>query len=115
MSAYYPNLQHGAGLISISEAYYETFRNDCMKRYMKMAEAMLEKKSNPPSDFIDALIIMQKECGVRDIKLSDYGMKKEDLPKIAENARFAMGGLFGLDPRPMTDEELLTILEKSYK
>jgi alcohol dehydrogenase len=115
MSAYYPNLQHGAGLISISEAYYETFRNDCMKRYMKMAEAMLEKKSNRPSDFIDALIIMQKECGVRDIKLSDYGMKKEDLPKIAENARFAMGGLFGLDPRPMTDEELQTILEKSYK
>ena len=115
MSAYYPNLQHGAGLIAISEAYFETFRNDCMKRYMKMAEAMLEKKSNRPSDFIDALIIMQKECGVRDIKLSEYGMKEEDLPKIADHARYTMGGLFTLDPRPMTDDELLTILEKSYK
>ena len=115
LSAYYPNLQHGAGLIAISEAYYETFKNDCMKRYMKMAEAMLERKSNRPSDFIDALIIMQKECGVRDIKLSEYGIKEEDLPKIADNARFAMGGLFTLDPRPMTDDELLTILEKSYK
>ena len=86
-----------------------------MKRYMKMAEAMLEKKSNRPSDFIDALIIMQKECGVRDIKLSEYGMKEEDLPKIADHARYTMGGLFTLDPRPMTDDELLTILEKSYK
>ena len=115
LSAFHPNLQHGAGLIAISEAYYETFKNDCMKRYMKMAEAMLEKKSNRPSDFIDALIIMQKECGVRDIKLSEYGVKEEDLPKIADHARYTMGGLFTLDPRPMTDDELLTILEKSYK
>ena len=34
MSAYYPQLPHGAGLIALSEAYFETFRNDCMKRYM---------------------------------------------------------------------------------
>ena len=115
LSAFHPNLQHGAGLIAISEAYFETFRNDCMKRYMKMAEAMLEKKSNRPSDFIDALIIMQKECGVRDIKLSEYGVVEEELPKIADHARYTMGGLFTLDPRPMTDDELLTILEKSYK
>ena len=72
LSAYYPNLQHGAGLIAISEAYYETFKNDCMKRYMKMAEAMLERKSNRPSDFIDALIIMQKECGVSFCILESY-------------------------------------------
>ena len=69
MSAYYPQLPHGAGLIAISEAYFETFRNDCMKRYMKMADAMLEAKSNRPSDFIDALVRMQKECGVYGIKL----------------------------------------------
>ena len=42
-------------------------------------------------------------------------MKEEDLQRIADNARFAMGGLFTLDPRPMTDDELLTILVKSYK
>ena len=48
MSAYYPALPHGAGLIAISEAYFETFRNDCMKRYMKMAEVMTQQKSNRP-------------------------------------------------------------------
>ena len=59
MSAYYPQLP-GAGLIALSETYFETFRHDCTKRYMKMAEMMTQKKSNRPSDFIDALITLQK-------------------------------------------------------
>ena len=115
MSAYYPQLPHGAGLIAISEAYFETFRNDCMKRYMKMADAMLEAKSNRPSDFIDALVRMQKECDVYELKLSDWGLKEEDFPKMVQNARATMGNLFTLDPRPLTDEEVLDIYRKSYR
>lgn len=115
MSAYYPALPHGAGLISISLAYFETFRNDCMKRYMKMAEVMTQKKSNRPSDFIDALAKMQKECHVEDLHLSEWGIKPEDLPQMVQNARETMGGLFTLDPRPLTDEEALTIYQKSFK
>ena len=99
----------------MSEAYFETFRNDCMKRYMKMADVMLGIKSNRPSDFIDALVRMQKECGVYGIKLSDWGLKEEDLPKMVQNARHTMGGLFTLDPRPLIDEEVLGIYQKSYK
>ena len=115
MSAYYPQLPHGAGLIAISEAYFETFRNDCMKRYMKMADAMLEAKSNRPSDFIDALVRMQKECDVYKLKLSDWGLKEEDFPKMVQNARATMDSLFTLDPRPLTDEEVLDIYRKSYR
>ena len=115
MSAYYPALPHGAGLISISLAYFETFRNDCMKRYMKMAEVMTQKKSNRPSDFIDALAKMQKECHVEDLHLSEWGIKAEDLPQMVQNARETMGGLFTLDPRPLTDEEALAIYQKSFK
>ena len=115
MSAYYPQLPHGAGLIAISEAYFETFRNDSMKRYMKLSEVMTQQKSNRPSDFIEALIRMQKECGVYDLKLSDWGLKSEDLPKIAQNARDTMGGLFMFDPRPLLEEDIMNILVKSYK
>lgn len=115
MSAYYPALPHGAGLIAISEAYFETFRNDCMKRYMKMAEIMTQQKSNRPSDFMDALIRMQKECEVYQLKLSDWGLKEEDLPKMVQNARETMGGLFMFDPRPLTDEEVLGIYKNSYR
>ena len=115
MSAYYPALPHGAGLIAISEAYFETFRNDCMKCYMKMAEVMTQQKSNRPSDFMDALIRMQKECEVYQLKLSDWGLKEEDLPKMVQNARETMGGLFMFDPRPLTDEEVLGIYKNSYR
>ena len=107
MSAFHPELPHGAGLIAISEAYFETFRNDCMKRYMKMAEIMTQQKSNRPSDFIDALVRMQKECNVYQLKLSDWGVKEEELP--------LMGSLFTLDPRPLTDEEVLQIYQKSFR
>ena len=115
MSAYYPELPHGAGLIAISENYFETFRNDSMKRYMKMAEIMTQQKSNRPSDFIDALARMQKECDVYGLKLSIWGLKEEDFPKMVQNARETMGGLFLFDPRPMTDEEVLNIYKKSYR
>lgn len=115
MSALHPELPHGAGLIAISEAYFETFRNDCMKCYMKMAEVMTQQKSNRPSDFIDALVRMQKACDVHNLKLSDWGLKKEELPLAVQKARDTMGGLFHLDPRPMTDEEALAIYEKSYR
>lgn len=115
MSAYYPELPHGAGLISISLAYFGTFKNDCMKRFMKMAEIMTEKKSARPSDFLEALESMQKQCGVNNIKMSDYGIKPEDFNKMKENARMTMGGLFACDPRPITGDEILDIFRKSYK
>lgn len=115
MSAFHPELPHGAGLIAISEAYFETFRNDCMKRYMKMAEIMTQQKSNRPSDFIDALVRMQKECNVYQLKLSDWGVKAEELPLMVQNARDTMGSLFTLDPRLLTDEEVLQIYQKSFR
>ena len=115
MSAYYPQLPHGAGLIAISEAYFTAFKNDRMKRYMKMYEIMTEKKSARPSDFVDALVFLQKECGVDDIKMSGYGISPEDFPRFADNAVNTMGGLFGCDPRQLTNAEIIDIYSKSYK
>lgn len=115
MSAYYPSLPHGAGLIAISLAYFATFKNDCMKRYMKMAETITEKKSARPSDFLEALETMQKQCGVNNIKLSDFGVTPKDFNKLKENARMTMGGLFACDPRPITGDEIMEIFKKSYR
>ena len=115
MSAYYPALPHGAGLIAISKAYFSAFKNDAMKRYMKMYSVMTEKKSARPSDFIDALEFMQKECGVDDIKLSSYGISPADFPRFADKAVNSMGGLFVLDPRPLTNQEIIGIYADSFK
>lgn len=115
MSAYYPQLPHGAGLIAISQAYFTAFKNDRMKRYMKMFEIMTEKKSARPSDFVDALMYLQKECGVDGIKLSDYGITPDDFPRFADNAVNTMGGLFAFDPRPLDRAEIIDIYAQSYK
>ncbi|MEI0526084.1 iron-containing alcohol dehydrogenase [Brachyspira murdochii] len=117
MSAYYPKLEHGAGLIIISKEYYTSIANAKVRdeKMVNMARALGKKDANKPMDFVDALVDLQKACGVDNLKLSDYDMKKEDLPAIAKNARFAMGGLFECDPHNFTDDEVLSILEKSYK
>ena len=52
---------------------------------------------------------MQKECKVKDLKLSEYGIRPNDFPRILQNARDTMGGLFTLDPHPITDDEILNI------
>lgn len=115
MSAFHPELPHGAGLIALSRAYFSTFKNDATKRYMKMAEVMTGEKSSSPDDFIEALMKMQKACGVDNLKLSEWGVKEEELLDMVHNARATMGGLFTLDPRETTDEELLTIYRESYR
>lgn len=115
MSALYPALPHGAGLICLSKAYFETFRNDCRDRYMKMAEVMTSEPAKQADDFIDALVKMQEACEVNALKLSDWGLKEEDLPKMVQNAKETMGGLFQLDPRQLTDDEILAIYKKSYR
>lgn len=115
MSAFYPKLPHGAGLIALSKAYFTTFKNDRMKRYMKMYEVMTEKKSARPSDFVDALVYMQEQCEVADIRLSEFGIMPEDFPRFADNAVNTMGGLFMNDPRQLTNQEVIQIYAESYK
>ena len=115
ISGFYPEVIHGEGLVAISYAFFKRFLNDCPERFCTMAEVMTGKKTDDPNDFLEALLAMQRACGVDDIRLSDKGVKPEDLPDMIQNARYAMGGLFALDPHPLTDEECLAIYTESYK
>lgn len=116
LSAFYPKLEHGAGLIAISKEYYTLLAqsHDCDERMINMAKALGKKDASKPMDFVDALIELQKACKVDNIKLSDYGVKIEDLPAIAKNSRFT-SGLYEIDPHNFSDDDILTILKKSYK
>lgn len=117
MSAYHQELPHGAGLIMISKAYYTHFVNKhcCDERFIRMAQALGKTDASDPMDFVTALAELQEACGVGDLKMSDYGIRREDCMTLARNARATMGGLFGADPVPMTDEECAAIYEKSYR
>lgn len=117
MSAYHQNLPHGAGLIMISKEYYKHFigKHCCDERFVRMAKALGKTDAKEPMDFIEALSKLQEDCGVANLKMSDYGIKKEECMDLAKNARATMGGLFACDPVQMTDEECAAIYEKSYR
>ncbi len=67
------------------------------------------------SQIVTALVELQEACGAADLKMSDYGIQKEECMTLAENARATMGGLFMSDPVQMTDEECAAIYEKSWR
>ena len=117
MSAYHHNLPHGAGLIMISKAFAEFFieKHACDGQFIKMARVMGIPDADKPEDFITALVNLQKECGVDDLKMSDYGFKPEESMTLAVNARETMGGLFLSNPCEMTNEECAGIFDKSYR
>ncbi|MDL2236238.1 iron-containing alcohol dehydrogenase [Christensenellaceae bacterium OttesenSCG-928-K19] len=117
MSGHHPELPHGAGLIMICESYFSTIVDShaCDEKLVNMAKALGKKDAKDPKDFVAALQCLQKACGVDNLKMSDYGITKEELPALAKAARDTMGGLFDLDPTTITQEDVVRIYEESYK
>lgn len=117
LSAFHPNLEHGAGLIAISKEYY-TFiaqTGKCEQRMIDMAKALGKADAASSMDFVDALVSLQAACGVDDIKLSEYGITPDEFATCVKNARETMGGLFEVDPVEINDEAALAIYQKSFR
>ena len=117
LSAYHPNLPHGAGLIMISKAYYEFFvsHHACDDRFVRLAQALGMPEADKAEDFITALVRLQEACGVADLKMSDYGICRSEFPNFVHNAREVMGVMFTSDRVAMSDEDVLEVYEKSWK
>lgn len=120
LSGFKPELPHGAGLIMLSLAYFEFFTDKVPERMAAMAEAMGEPTGTlSPGEkklaFVHVLQKLQTACGVDQLKISDYGIKKEDLPGLARQARATMGGLFEMDRYRLSLEETIGIMQKAYR
>ena len=117
LSGEHQDLPHGAGLIMISLAYYKTFidRGDCPEKFVEMARALGKADATKPADFLDALAALQKACGVDALKMSDWGIREEELSGMAPLARKAVGMLFSCDPSELSDDDVLAILRASYR
>ena len=113
LSAFHPDLPHGAGLIMISNAYWKRFAEVAGARMAAIARAMGKADATRPEDFLAALAEMQQACGVDTLRLADYGVREEDCGKIAENAVVTMGGLFRADPRRLESGEIEDIIRES--
>lgn len=117
LSAYHPNLPHGAGLIMISKAYFSYFvnRHACDDRFVELARLLGMSESNKPEDFITALVRLQEACGVADLKMSDYGIMPDEFEKFMHNTREVMGIMFTADRVQMSDEDIVQIFAESYR
>lgn len=85
-----------------------------------MAKAMgRDIKGVPPGRqpllFVEGLAELQQKCGVDKLKMSDYGISRDDIPKLAQNAFDTIGFLFSLDRYELSLAEAITILEQAYK
>lgn len=111
MSGFHPKLPHGAGLIMISLEYYKLFADVCANKFTHMAHAL----GRADGDFVAALAELQKQCGVDNLKMSDYGMENGDFGKYADHAFADMGGLFRVDAKQLTRDDVIGILSRSYR
>lgn len=115
LSAHHTNLPHGAGLILLSESFFTHFMEFRPEKYINMARALGNKNADEPEDFIKELIFLQEACGVRDMKMSDFGIDGKNLEIYAQNAFDTMGGLFDFDPAPLSLRDAVHILNRAYK
>lgn len=117
IGAFFPQIQHGAALIMISKAYFSRYARLKIReeRLIRMAQALGNKGATKPEDFVDSLEQLKRDCGVGDLKMSDFGIQKKDLPALAKNAIFTMGGLFEHEPVPLSEADCIQLLEESYR
>lgn len=115
ISAYHRNVQHGAGLIMISKAFHQFFvkKHVADERYIKMARVMGYPDTNNPQDFINAMEKLKVDCGVNDLKMSDYGIVENEFETIAMASRSMQAPMYDSCPCELLDEDVVEILKKS--
>lgn len=119
LSAYHPELPHGAGLIMLSLSYFSFFSKVAPARFIDMARMMgvpeSEIAQKGAASFVDALRALQEACGVDTLKMSDFGIRRDEIPVLAKCARETMGGLFRVDRYQLTDIDAEAILTAAYR
>ncbi len=115
LSAFHPELIHGAGLIMISVAYHSHFAPAVPERYIAMAKALGNENASDPMDFVSALKKLIDDCGVSDLKMSDFGIKESDFDELAENAMATGFSMLKADRAALSKEDIIKIYSESYK
>lgn len=117
MSAHHHALPHGAGLITICRAYHGHMirTHVCDERYLELARLMGNADARTPEDFLDALDQLLVACGVDGLKMGDWGLVPEEFDAIAANALSTTKVLFDHDPAPLSHDDVVAILQASWK
>ena len=117
LSGYHNQLPHGAGLIMDCVANFSYFveHHACDDRFIRLAKAMGKEDASSPWDFIDMLKKLIEDCGVADLKMSDWGITPDEFPKMADDGLGPLHWLFTCDRIPLTKDDIIEMYQKSYK
>ncbi|WKV08031.1 iron-containing alcohol dehydrogenase [Thermoanaerobacterium sp. CMT5567-10] len=119
VSAYHPDIPHGAGLIMLSVSYFSFMASKVPDRFVDIAKAMGEEingatKQEQAMSFIKGLKKLIKNIGMEDLSLSAFGVKEDEVEKLSRNAMDTMGGLFQVDPYKLSLEEVMSIYKNCF-
>ena len=117
LSAFHPELPHGAGLIMLSMAYFGHMVavGAQSERFVALARAMGVEDAVQPSDFLSALSRLIHDCGMQDLKMSDWGITREELPAMTEVCRSAGVHAFEQDANYFTFEDTLAVYKAAFR
>lgn len=115
MGGLYQQLPHGAALLTIAEKYYTKL---CELRPVMLDQLAAVMGTAPDPErpgyaFVTALARLMEETGVRDLAMSQFGARQEDLPLIAEITVDVVG--IDFEKYTLTKLDIQTILELSYR
>ena len=115
LGGYYQGFPHGATLIVVAEAYYKRVCSLLPDEFDELGELMGERRdpAKPGYAFVKGLIRLLEETGARWMKMSEYGVKKEDFQKIVDMTVDNVG--IGLDRYQLTKQDFLDMLEESFR
>ena len=116
LSAFHPKLAHGAGLILLSDAYFEYLieKHACDEDFVTLAKAMGNENAKCAQDFLVTMKEFKTECGVSDMKMSDFEIEENELTLFSKSV-FKMTDDHPRDPYQLKEEDFLKIYQKSFR
>ncbi len=112
LSAFYPEIPHGQGLIALGPAFFEYISPKVEARLVTVSKILGAGKT--AIGFVHALVRLIKLLNLSKLNLKDLGVDKEKIPEMAENAFYTMGKLFEVTPVKLTKEDVIKIYERAY-
>lgn len=116
VSSLYHDVIHGAGLIAISESYFNHLAasKKINKDLIELAR-IFDPKAKSAFSFANSLKEFQKKCHVDKIDLASFHIAEKDLPKIAKKAQSLVGNDKDFsDPLTYSYRDIVNILECAY-
>lgn len=116
LSSYF-NAHHGEGLAPLAEAFLNFVKPYVFEKLAKVAEVMKIDTANLSKEqaaekTIDAIVGMIKDLGLPE-SISTFGVKKEDIQKLASNVKDYMVHNLSATPGNLTFEDIVKIYEES--